>query len=214
MNELGCYRSASRHHNAEFLILSHNGESSHGRYSPLYADIWSSGIDGVIVDSGGPYKHGDESRYKWFRASIGHNLLSYGMKNSLDLGGNSTSVGSDRSRLQSLARFSFSTHARSVIAEDKSIVFNEAVPCIKRRKIYNNFSSNLEVVNLDSYLFKPVFSSCSLHLKEDAPLKYGDIDNHLEETPRCTGHSKTVAAQSRAFSLGVGLTSCSVRIFE
>lgn len=77
LERAGHYRGASKNNRCQYHVITHNGESPHGHFSPLHVDLWIEKIGSVLVDSGGPYKYGDRLRYEWFRSSKAHNTINF-----------------------------------------------------------------------------------------------------------------------------------------
>ncbi len=189
LEKLGYYRGESEGKNVHFLMLSHNGESGHGHYSPLHVDVWLSNFGPILVDCGGPYKYGDKERYNWFRASRGHNAISFGNKDSHEIENINISTGSKRNCVLGFVKYTDGGHGRKFEAHDEGFIINDFVFLEDEWCVYYNFAPGLSLslssennneLILESDKGGLVIIRCSSD----------DICFNVEMTKRCIGHSK------------------------
>lgn len=186
---LGYYRGESPEKSVQFLMLSHNGESAHGHYSPLHTDLWFSNFGAVLVDCGGPYSYGDKERYNWFRASRGHNALSIDGLDSLSVNDIKISTSSGRDGVVGFVNYSNSSHGRSIKTNSESFLINDFVFSANNWRVYYNFAPGLslkftgnnsgEMILANRYGRKILVQTTSENIIFD-----------IETTKRCVGHSK------------------------
>lgn len=198
LDRIGYYRGGAKDDSVHFLMLSHNAESAHGHASPLHTDLWFADFGFLIVDAGGPYKYGSKIRYQWYRASRGHNSLSLKASNQQELKKLSIIVDANRTALRGEARFKTSSHCRSLFSYSNELYIHEAVTAGEEWEIYYNFAEGCEIATLQEGGYEITKKGCDGRLILTTNLDPASLA--IQQTERCTGHSKSVSAPSLVVS--------------
>lgn len=198
LDRIGYYRGCAKDDSVHFLMLSHNAESAHGHASPLHADIWFANFGFLIVDAGGPYKYGSKIRYQWYRAARGHNSLSLKASNQQELKNISLNVDANRTALRGEAFFKSSSHRRSLFSYSNEIYIHEAITADEEWKVYYNFAEGCEITPLQDGSYEITKHGCNGRVILTTNLDPASLA--IQQTERCTGHSKSVSAPSLVVS--------------
>lgn len=198
LDRIGYYRGAAKDDSVHFLMLSHNGESAHGHASPLHTDVWFADFGFLMVDAGGPYKYGSKIRYQWYRAARGHNSLSLKASNQQELKKLSINVDVNRTALRGEARFKTSSHCRSLFSYSNELYIHEAVTASEKWEVYYNFAEGCEIATLQEGGYEITKKGCDGRLILTTNLNPTSLA--IQQTERCTGHSKSVSAPSLVVS--------------
>lgn len=198
LDRIGYYRGAAKDDSAHFLMLSHNAESAHGHASPLHTDVWFSGFGFLLVDAGGPYKYGSKTRYQWYRAARGHNSLSLKASNQQELRNIAINVNSNRSALHGEAYFKRSSHRRSLFSYSNEIYIHESITADEEWEVYYNFAEGCEITPLQNGSYEITKHGCDCRLILATSLSPSSLA--IQQTERCTGHSKSITAPSLVVS--------------
>jgi len=201
LENLGFYRGESESKDIQFMMLEHNGESGHGHHSPLHVDVWFSNFGPVLVDSGGPYKYGNNERYNWFRASRGHNSLSFDDMSFYHHDKIFLSSAAKRNSVVGYLECDGATHGRNVSAGSEGFVISEFVFSEKEWKIYYNFAPGLSLRCLsDDRRHAELKNKHGDRLV--LSISSGDIRIDVESTKRCIGHASSENGPSLIVSSG------------
>lgn len=188
LEPLGFYRGESRTKDVQFLMLQHNGESGHGHHSPLHTDVWFSDFGPVLVDSGGPYKYGDQDRYTWFRALRGHNSLSFDKVDFYPHDKIHIAINKLRDKAAGFLRYRQAAHGRSVFASKNTVKIDEFIFSEIPWKIHYNFAPGIEIVrstdNKTEFLLEAINGR-----RIAVSLSSNEVKVDVCYTKRCVGHS-------------------------
>lgn len=188
LDRLGYYRGESEGKYVQFMMLSHNGESGHGHYSPLHVDVWFSNFGPVLVDCGGPYIYGNKERYSWFRASRGHNAISFSDRDSCESQNIKVSAKPKRNGALGFVKYPNASHGRSIETHNENFFINDLIHSDETWQIYYNFAPGLKLTFSDENK-----NHLILENKENNKIIINifssNIDVEIENTKRCIGHS-------------------------
>lgn len=219
LDNIGYIRSCSPNKLFHCNLLTHNGDSFHGHFSPLHFDMWIHGVGQLFIDSGGPYIYGDKLRYEWFRSSLGHNVLTLldapvGKSQTLNLSGKRTPFG-----IMGVYSTDLSTHSRVIELGDDHAAVSDVLYLRSESLLSFHIAPgfDLRIQNstndgdFNSYRLQCDNSELGLMLSISI-LTNGKLN--IKNTLRCIGGRQTVTCPSFviAFSCEFGYSKVNIKI--